>query len=320
MSDDVIQEVRAYIRERNRYVSFPELCRVFGKTRIFFTYRGVNITVLNAEFGFKRRPPKVYRRPTNISKEDAISIIEGAIISEGRYVSASEIYRKKKLLSEFVVRGLGIDIHSLNVNLGYIKHSPMTKIDAHKLYSDISGYINTSSSWVHQLELCKVFGISQSYLTKSGIDTVGLNYDAGHVYSSSYFESCVLSALRSMYTAEIVLQKTFSDLTSDSGHRLRFDFYLPDIRVCIEADGPQHNDPSNVYYSDKLVRHDALKEEYCTSNGYTLIRIPYPVRGRIQLSLIHHILLESLGKFLTTAGSEKADAIVQKEEGQVISS
>lgn len=123
-----------------------------------------------------------------------------------------------------------------------------------------------------------------------------------------------------MYPSDIVCQKTFPDLLSDSGYRLRFDFYLPDIRVCIEADGPQHTDTSNIYYSDRLVRHDSLKEEYCSSNGYHLLRIPYPATGRIQSSHIHHILLESLGKFLTTAGSEKTNAIVQKEEGQVISS
>lgn len=56
---------------------------------------------------------------------------------------------------------------------------------------------------------------------------------------------------------------------------LPFDFYLPSKNICIEVDGEQHNKEHSIYYSDKTVRHDGIKDEYCVENGIQLIRIPF---------------------------------------------
>ena len=67
-------------------------------------------------------------------------------------------------------------------------------------------------------------------------------------------------------------------------HALPFDFYLPELNVCIEYQGEQHYRPVNFGgISDeeahsnflKTQRHDAIKKNYCTSNGIQLICIPY---------------------------------------------
>lgn len=53
------------------------------------------------------------------------------------------------------------------------------------------------------------------------------------------------------------------------------DGYISSKNICIEVDGEQHNKEHSIYYSDKTVRHDGIKDEYCVENGIQLIRIPF---------------------------------------------
>ena len=78
---------------------------------------------------------------------------------------------------------------------------------------------------------------------------------------------------------EISSQKWFVDLKSDLGNRLFFDYYIEDLLLCIEADGPSHSNPKHPWYSEKVVRRDTLKNEYCNTKGLTLVRIPW--KGKI---------------------------------------
>lgn len=68
------------------------------------------------------------------------------------------------------------------------------------------------------------------------------------------------------------------------GHKLRFDFYLPDYNLFIEYDGEQHYKPVNYGYNDEekaqrkfevVQKYDQLKNEYCKQNNINLLRIPY---------------------------------------------
>jgi very-short-patch-repair endonuclease len=62
---------------------------------------------------------------------------------------------------------------------------------------------------------------------------------------------------------------------------LRFDFYLPDKKVCIEFDGIQHYesvpdfDKGNKFALDKRIKNDKRKNIFCKKNGLKLIRIKY---------------------------------------------
>ena len=58
---------------------------------------------------------------------------------------------------------------------------------------------------------------------------------------------------------------------------LRFDFYLSEYNCCIEYDGIQHFQETDMC-SDTLEERqyrDNLKNQYCKEKGIKLIRIPY---------------------------------------------
>lgn len=90
------------------------------------------------------------------------------------------------------------------------------------------------------------------------------------------------------YNINYVPQKIFDDL-KDIRH-LKFDFYLPDFNTAIEYDGEFHyytiNNCKNIEQAENnhsnLVKHDNMKNEYCSSNGINLIRIPYWDYDRIE--------------------------------------
>ncbi len=81
---------------------------------------------------------------------------------------------------------------------------------------------------------------------------------------------------------EYVKEKTFSDLINiHTNCNLRFDFYLPKLKTCIEFDGKQHfqyskefdkGDRSKLKYRQYL---DSLKNIYCENKDLKLIRISY---------------------------------------------
>lgn len=62
-------------------------------------------------------------------------------------------------------------------------------------------------------------------------------------------------------------------------HTLPFDFYLPDLNMCIEFDGEQHVRPNDFFGGkeawESLQRRDAQKTAFCKANGIGLIRIPF---------------------------------------------
>ena len=56
---------------------------------------------------------------------------------------------------------------------------------------------------------------------------------------------------------------------------LPFDFYLPQLNVCIEFQGEQHYDCTSLLWSEKLIKHDNIKREFCNKNNIQLIEIPW---------------------------------------------
>lgn len=66
----------------------------------------------------------------------------------------------------------------------------------------------------------------------------------------------------------------FHDLVSCKGHKLFYDFYLPEYKVLIEYDGIYHYDKTQKNYT-KGRHNDGKKDRYAERNGYKLLRIPY---------------------------------------------
>ena len=83
---------------------------------------------------------------------------------------------------------------------------------------------------------------------------------------------------------------SFSDLKSDNGRVLRYDFAIlgEDDKIVrlIEFDGPQHYDPADKWYSEEAVERDAMKDKYAKERGLDLIRVKYNMRDNITLELL----------------------------------
>jgi hypothetical protein len=78
---------------------------------------------------------------------------------------------------------------------------------------------------------------------------------------------------------------------------LRFDFYIPSARTCIEFDGIQHYQPVDYFGGveafERLKINDKIKEDYCEENYINLIRIRYD-----QLDDIYKILWDNLKRYI----------------------
>ena len=62
-------------------------------------------------------------------------------------------------------------------------------------------------------------------------------------------------------------------------NRLPFDFYLPDLNICIEYQGKQHYEPVEMFGGiegfTQQQHNDKIKKEYCSLNGIKLIEVSY---------------------------------------------
>lgn len=108
---------------------------------------------------------------------------------------------------------------------------------------------------------------------------------SGHTQSCGCLKSLGeyrLSQILSNLSIDFEREKTFNNLKSPySNNLLRFDFYLPKLKCCIECDGKQHNLSASLtgYYNnkikiDKIITCDKLKNKYCYDNNISLYRIP----------------------------------------------
>ena len=88
---------------------------------------------------------------------------------------------------------------------------------------------------------------------------------------------------------EFTPQKRFNDCRNK--RPLPFDFYIPELNICIEYDGEQHYHP--IYGQEQLEItqfHDKIKNDYCFVKEIKLIRIPYWDQTNINEILINEIL------------------------------
>ena len=66
----------------------------------------------------------------------------------------------------------------------------------------------------------------------------------------------------------------------ETGKKLRFDFFIPRLKMCIEFDGEQHfHARKRGIFRDvdveQIQKRDAIKDEFCRDVGIHLLRIPY---------------------------------------------
>ncbi len=76
------------------------------------------------------------------------------------------------------------------------------------------------------------------------------------------------------------LEHMFSDCVNPlTGRVLRFDFYLPNEKICIEYDGAQHSSPVDHFGGELAFRErqilDLIKDQYCSMNAIKMIRVDH---------------------------------------------
>lgn len=80
----------------------------------------------------------------------------------------------------------------------------------------------------------------------------------------------------------------FEDLKDEDF--LRFDFAIyndkQELIKLIEYNGRQHTDKTSCWYSDKLVKHDKMKINYCKDKDIVLLVIPYTDYEKIDLQYL----------------------------------
>ena len=105
-----------------------------------------------------------------------------------------------------------------------------------------------------------------------------------------------IEEIRATIEMSFVEDYRFSDLLSNTGHPLRFDFAVfddnGDLDFLIEYQGIQHYEPKSKFGGLPGLRrqqyNDMKKREYCKKHNITLVIIPYWEEGKINYDYIMH--------------------------------
>lgn len=89
-------------------------------------------------------------------------------------------------------------------------------------------------------------------------------------------ESKLLAHLQLKYGDEYIIetQKKFDWCRSETNRCMPYDFFMPDINLLIEMDGPQHfKQISNWESPQDIKKRDDMKNASALSNGYSIVRL-----------------------------------------------
>lgn len=282
--------VKIIIQQEGRYLTAKEISEK-SEISLFTLYKAFpeGLEKECHDLGFVKSP--------KYTKASLESILENYIQDQGRAVSAFEIANVLKI-SRATLRKFDIDIYVLNSKLGFEKEKLVPSMAGYnkgfvkenkqkyvlkKRYKTTGYLIEESLSIIEQFGqycsaefLARKLGISQNLFSYRNINIGDLNLSLGFIRNNRCFEIEMKNLLEEIFEdKEIIGQKWFKDCLSDLRNKLYFDFYIPHIRTLVEADGPCHFDVKHPWYTEKVIRRDLLKAEYCKNNNLTLVRIPY---------------------------------------------
>lgn len=166
-----------------------------------------------------------------------------------------------------------------------------------------------TNSYVFVSDILGRCHITTYQLKKYEISIPNINAKYGLIANQSKFERSIQDYLV-WRNINFESQKTFDDCLSPKGFKLRFDFYLPDYQIMIEADGTQHYDKTNNYYSEYLIKRDSIKDKYCESHNIKMIRIPYSQYANKQYIEDHideYLVFDKINQISWTQGNSLKD-------------
>lgn len=117
------------------------------------------------------------------------------------------------------------------------------------------------------------------------------NLSNGHTQSCG----CITYSIGESNIAKILKDnniKYYSEYVFNDLPNRRYDFYLPDLNIIIEFDGPQHKAKATGCWNqtekewEQSIKRDKEKNEYCLKNNIPLYRIPYEYRDKLTLELL----------------------------------
>jgi very-short-patch-repair endonuclease len=153
--------------------------------------------------------------------------------------------------------------------------SPLIKkTDGEILQNKCKQIISVNNRYTTAKELAFTLNVSTKTIHKF-IKIKNLNKTLGFHKKSSNFEQIVFECLSELFSdLEIIREKTFKGLKSNKNWKLRFDFFLPQLNLIIEADGLQHYQNNHYYFnSNDTKENDIIKNNYCKSNNISIIRV-----------------------------------------------
>lgn len=154
---------------------------------------------------------------------------------------------------------------------GYIEQKWFNKTQVENVLKSI---VIKEGRYLTKEELCKLAKISSKTLSKFNVSIITINKECGMKKPKSVFEDKIKTYFYNNYI-HVEEEKTFEDCVSPKGYKLRFDIYLKDENILIEADGSQHYDINNPNYSEYQKECDKIKDNWCKNHNIKLIRIPY---------------------------------------------
>lgn len=143
-----------------------------------------------------------------------------------------------------------------------------------------------SIMWKCQCDCGNIKEISSGSLVSGHTKSCGCSF--------SYGEENIIKILIDNKVPYLYNVGYFSELRSEKGRCLRFDFVLypySDKTCLIEFDGPQHKEFKNNWKQTEeeykqAIKRDKEKNEYCLKNNIPLYRIPYEYRDKLTLELL----------------------------------
>lgn len=147
-----------------------------------------------------------------------------------------------------------------------------------------AGFITGVNEKRRRLYLCKcdcgnLCKVQHQYLSYGDTSSCGCIRSKGEAQIEQ-----ILSQNNICYKKEF----SFNDLMDKE--KLRFDFAIfnkDKLFMLIEFQGEQHTNPNNGYYSEDLIIHDKMKEDFCKKNKIPLIKIFYKRNQIINIKDLH---------------------------------
>lgn len=139
---------------------------------------------------------------------------------------------------------------------------------------EVVDFVLKQDRYCSKVEILRGINRSSKTLTKFGVKISEIQCNLGLSKAGSIFANEVHGELKKVFD-NIVCEKTFDDMLSPKGYNLRLDFFIEDLGLIVEADGAQHYDPNNPWYSEYQYECDQIKNAYAIENNLTMVRLPY---------------------------------------------